>query len=71
MILQSELLIISDLLKVSYHNSEDHNSNVNFELIKASMLLLYPKFDIKFQKCQVHQHFPWYINEYSQVLEHN
>ena len=58
MILHSELLIISDLLKVSYHNSEDHNSNVNFELINASMLLLYPKFVIKFQKCQVHQHFP-------------
>ena len=25
----NELLIIFDLLKVSYHASEDHNSNVN------------------------------------------
>ena len=25
----NELLIISDLLKVSYHASDDHNSNVN------------------------------------------
>ena len=33
-------------------------------------LLLCPKFVIKF-KIQMHQHFPKYINTYSQDLEHN
>ena len=66
----NELLIIADLLKVSYHASEDHNSNVNMNSFSFYVAIM-SKICHKILKYQVHQHFPKYINTYSQDLEHN
>ena len=45
----NELLIISDLLKVSYYASEDHNSNVNMNSFRFLCYFYVQNIVIKFK----------------------